>query len=261
MKTLIVMTLLLIIGGCKTQEQIQREQMVDNLAVQIVEGQKMSADYTVRINDVQDKLNMLQGKIEESGHNKSLELEGKNKELQEKISIIEEQLKLIKEKQENQAKELTEIKVLQEKQNKYLQKVLKSLASKKKVKPKKRDVKDQYKDAMNLYRKGKYAASKNILIKLSQNKKVSGKTRAHVLHNLGMIAYMDKDFETAKTLFSKLFTEFPKSTFNKNGLLFLGKSFQKSKQKEQAKQVLEELIKLYPKAKQVKEAKLILKKI
>jgi TolA-binding protein len=260
MKTLIVM-LVLLVGGCKTQEQIQREQMVDNLAVQIVEGQKMSADYTVKINEVQERLNELQGKVEERGYLKSQELENQNKELNEKISIIEEQLKLLKEKQDTQAKDINAIKDLQEKQNQYLQKVLKTLGSKKKAVRKRKGTTAQYNEAMNLYRKGKYAASKNILIKLSENKKVSGKTRAHVLHNLGMIAYMDKDFETAKTLFSKLFTEFPKSSFNKNGLLFLGKSFQKSKQKEQAKQVLEELIKLYPKAKQVKEAKLILKKI
>ncbi len=259
MKTYLI--ILLVFVGCKTQEQIQREQMVDNLAVQIVEGQKMSADYTVKITEVQEKLNDLQGKIEEKGYLRNQEIESQNKEIKEEMSILREQIKLLKEKQTEQDKELAEIKDLQKKQNDYLQKVLKTLGSKKKVTPKKRTLRDDYNDAMALYRKGKYSKSKNILIRLSNNNKVIGKTRAHVLHNLGMIAYMDKDYNTAKTLFSKLFTEFPKSSFNKNGLLFLGKSFQKTSENESAKQVLEELMKLYPKARQIKEAKNILQKI
>lgn len=218
MKTYLLI-FLLVLSACKTQEDIQREQMVDNLAVQIVEGQKLSADYTVKISDLQERINDLQGRLEEKGYQKNQLHEQENKEIKERISIIEEQIKLFREKQESFTKEFETIKKTQKEQNDYLQKLLQSL-KKKGSRPK--TLSATYKNGLSEYRKANYDSAKNIFLKLIDNKKIQGKTRAHVLHNLGMIAYIDKDYKSSKTYFSKLYTEFPKSSYNKNGLLFFG---------------------------------------
>lgn len=72
---------------------------------------------------------------------------------------------------------------------------------------------------------------------------------------------MDKQYDKALVYFSRLFTEHEKTGYNKNGLLFLGRTFDKLGQKEQAKQTLGELIKRFPDAKQVKAAKEMLEKL
>jgi len=111
---------------------------------------------------------------------------------------------------------------------------------------------------MGDYKRGRYKSAKSKLADLYNNKLVSGSRKARVIHNLGMIAYMEKDNGAALTYFSTLFTEMPKSGYNKNGLLFLGKTFKRLGQTEEMKQTLNELITRWPKARQVSEAKKLL---
>ena len=113
---------------------------------------------------------------------------------------------------------------------------------------------------MGLYRRAKYAQAKSILLDLV-DKKFSETRKARVIHNLGMIAYMDKENDKALAYFSRLFTEFPKTGYNKNGLMFLAKTLQRMKKNEEAKQALNELITRFPKAKQVAQAKKMLKQL
>jgi len=114
---------------------------------------------------------------------------------------------------------------------------------------------------MDEYGKGRYAQAKGILLKLLEDKSIKGARKARVIHNLGMIAYMDKEFDKGLVYFSRLFTEFEKSGYNKNGLLYLARSFEKLGQKEQAVQTLNELINRFPDAKQVKNAKEMLNRL
>ena len=55
------------------------------------------------------------------------------------------------------------------------------------------------------YKKGRYSAAKGKLESLLSGKKVSGTKRARTIHNLGMIAYIQKDNNAALTYFSKAF--------------------------------------------------------
>ncbi|TDJ04399.1 MAG: tetratricopeptide repeat protein [Deltaproteobacteria bacterium] len=241
---------LLLILSCKTQEQIQREQMVDNMAIQVQQGQKLSAEFTVRLQHLEEKLTQKIGKLEEIQHNQgvkfSQEFTTSKGEMNQLISGLDLQKKAII--------IITEQMV---QQKRYLDKLLLSLNKLAGVKPSKK--RSSYNQAMFLYRKGKYAVAQNELLKLLNNKRIKGNKKARVIHNLGMIAYMDRKYSDAVTLFSRLYTQYPSSPYTPRGLLFLGKSFKRINRKDEAKQVLQELVKKYPKSKYKKEAKKLLK--
>lgn len=252
------LTCLLLIG-CKTQEEIAQGQMVENLNLQVSEAQKLTAEATVRMQQLEERMNSITGQVEESGHQRQTTTQNQINELKEKLVVIEENNKTL-------STDVANIKVSLEEQKKFLDKVLESLnklskartASSKKKTTKKASAYDK---AMAVYKSGKYKNAKALLQELLDKKKVKGSQRARVLHNLGMSSFILKQDDQALIYFSKLFTDYPKSGYNKNGLLFLGKSFQRMKKKDEAKQTLNELITRFPKAKQAGEAKKLLKKL
>ncbi len=249
MKFLIPFTVLavFVLSGCKTQEEIRREQLVDNLGVQMVQSQKLVADTTVTIQNLEDRIGSLTGKLDELDRNSQVQLQTQVDNLNQRITLLEESNKSLQAKTEEQSK--------------YLQEVLGTLknlssgsgGSKKKL--------NDYDQAMEDYGKGRYGTAKPILVKLLADKNIKGAKQARVIHNLGMISYMDKEYDKSLVYFSRLFTDHEKSGYNKNGLLFLARTFDKLKQKEQAKQTLNELISRFPTAKQVKTAKEMLEKL
>lgn len=252
---LILISLLFLIGACKTQEEIQREQLVDNLSLQMVQGQKSQGELIVKYQTLEEQVALLSGELEQKGYNQEQKRQSELKGLEDRVLLLEESQKDVSEKMTLIQKQLEENK-------NFLSKVLKALNSKSKTKKTKKPVpKSPYWAAMENYKAGKYKVARNQLLDLLNGKKVKGTKKARVLHNLGMIEFMDKKNEDALVYFSKLFTEFSGSGYNKNGLLFLGKTFQRMGRKEEAKQTLEELVRRFPKAKQVNEAKKILKKL
>ena len=68
------LTILLVLGGCKTQEQIQREQMVDNLSIQMRDSQSTRANFTVRMQELEERLGQLTGQLEESEQEQKLKV-------------------------------------------------------------------------------------------------------------------------------------------------------------------------------------------
>jgi TolA-binding protein len=243
---------LVLFMSCKTREDIVREQMIDNMSMQMQDGQKLNADFTVRLQGIEDRLNSLSGNIEENQHTTQVTLNDRIKTLEEKMSILESTQKEHVTSLSNIQKELVD-------QKAYIKEVLGTLKSisKKKTNTK---VASPYDQAMNLYQKGKYSESKAILLTLI-DKKFSETRKARIVHNLGMIAYIDKEDDKALAYFSRLFTEFPKTGYNKNGLMFLAKTLKRMNKKEEAKQALNELITRFPKAKQVAQAKKMLQQL
>lgn len=241
---------LLFFASCKTREDIRREQMVETMNSQLQDGQKLNADFTVRLQTLEESLSNVSGRIEEGQHETQKTLDSRLTEIEGKMAVIEEN-------QKNQDTLLNELKAKTEAQDQYIQEVLGTLKkisgggkAKKKLSP--------YRDAMNDYGKGRYKSAKTKLLTLLNGNKVKGGQKARVIHNLGMIAYMDKENDKALAYFSRLFSEFPKTGYNKNGLLFLAKTFKRLNKKEEAKQTLQELISRFPKAKQVSSAKKML---
>lgn len=242
----ITIPLLLIISGCKTREDIAREQMVNQISGQVKDTQKLNADFTTRLQDLETQMTNISGQNEESQHNTKKALTEQMRELLERINVLE-----------TNQKDLTDKAAAREQ---YIQEVLGEL---KKITKKGGNSSSKkmsaYDSAMNDYKRGRYTAAKGKLETLLAAKKVSGARKGRTIHNLGMISYIQKDNTAALTYFSKLFTEMPKSGYNKNGLLFLAKTFKRLNQTEEMKQTLNELITRWPKAKQAGEAKKLLK--
>lgn len=256
--SLILLPLLfLTVSSCKTTEDIQREQMVDNLSLQVVEGQKLSASTSSRLERMEEKINALQGQIETSGHQGQ---ENLNKELE----AIKTDIASLKEENNTNHQEFKLIKNKLEEQDNFLKEVISTLekmeGKKARGKKKVKEKGNLYQTALKNYRSGKYKASFDQFHDILKGR-FDYKQKAHALHNIGMIEFMNKNFNQAIVLFSKLYSQYPKAPYVKNGLLFMGKSFQKINKKNEAKETYKQLIRLFPQSKQARDAKNILSKI
>lgn len=247
--------------GCKTQADIQRERTVETINQQIVQNQKTNANSNLRIQTIEEHVQRLTGLLEESLQKKS-ESDKDNVVLKEKITMLEE----------NNRKQNEAIKLLAEKvseQTKYLENVVQTLNTisnqKSESKTKSSDLKIGVDDkelaansggfqaAVGLYKAKSYADAKSIFLDLVDDKKTKRKDKEGSLQYLGLIEYRLKNFEEAKVYFSRLFSEYPKSTFNATGLLYLARTFSELKQKDEATMTLEELLTRFPETKEAKE--------
>lgn len=246
----------LFLTSCKTQEEIQREQLVDQLSLQMVQGQKNSGENLIKLQEMEEQILKLKGELEEQNHLNNQKSGEKLKAMEDRMTLIEESNKSLQESLDQ-----TQAKLAENKQ--FLDKILRTLEGASKGKKSKTSKKklSPYDQAMSLYRGRKYTKAKPKLLDLLNDKKIKGNKKARVYHNLGMIEYIKKKDEDALVYFSKLFTEYPKASYNANGLLYMAKAFNRLKRNEEYKQTLEELIKRYPKSKQIKEAKNLLKKL
>jgi TolA-binding protein len=259
-KITLVFTLLLTFTSCfKTAEEIKREQMVDNLAIQMVQNQKLTAELSVKIQGLQDRFGEFTGNMEEEEHKKYMSSIQRIQAIEEKVLVQEQRTESLNQKVDENVLTLEKIQAQLAEQQKYLDTVLKSL--KKLTKVSTEMSLSPYDKAINHYKKGRYAKARTQFLDLLDDKSIKGNKKARLIHNLGMIAYMDKDFDKALVYFSKLFTQYPEAPYNKNGLLFLAKTFKSLQKKKQALQTIDELIKRYPKWKGISKAKKLKKSL
>jgi len=247
------LALLLIVVSCKTREQIAREQMVDSLAVQVGDSQKLSADVTVRLQNLEERISSVNGMVEESTHKSKISTEERFKKIEERMIVIETQNIELN-------KSLNQLRSESEAQKKYLEDVLSTLGKLSGTSAKKSKAGgSDYDEGMALYKRGKYKEAKDILIGLYTGKKVKGNQYARVIHNLGMIEYMDKKNDQAIAYFVQLLNEHSKSSYNRNGMLVLTKTFLRLNKKDEARATAEELAKRYPGSKEADNAAKLVK--
>ena len=244
----------IILSGCKTQSQIRREQHMENLTSQVSEGQRLTADTTIRIHDMQERINELQGALEEKGYAEQIERQRSLTDITQRLDALEKNQEHINNKMDETTKQL-------EAQKSYLDEVLKTLrelsqGSTSSVKKKSTD--QVYQQALKLYRSADYGGSRTYFQELL-DRNVKGSMLAHSYHNMGMIEYIAGRDQEAIVFFSRLFTEFSDSGYNRNGLFFLAKSFERQGQKNEAKQTLRQLINRFPDARRINDAKEMLK--
>ena len=259
MQKIILSTLLifnfLLLTGCKTQSQIRREQQMENLTSQVSQGQRLVADSTIRLQEMEERIGHLHGALEEKGYAEQIEREEALSDMNSRMDTIEATQKAIQRQLEQQKNQM-------DAQKEYLDQVLKTLEelSRASVDIKKKSTKQVYDQAVQLYRSAKYQESRKYFEELL-NRQTSDAIRTHTYHNLGMIEFMDQRFSQAVAYFGRLFTEFSDSGYNRNGLLFLAKSFEKEGQKNEAIQTLQQLIQRFPDANRIDEAKQMLAKL
>lgn len=241
--------------GCKTQSQIRREQHMENLTRQVSEGQRMTAETTIRLQSMEERINNLHGALEEKGYAEQIQRE-------ESLSGMDKRLETLEETQRSLMRQLEETKKQIDAQKSYLDQVLETLKqiSDGEVSLKKKPTDQIYQEAVRLYRRAQYGKSRSYFQELL-NRDVKGQTLAHTYHNMGMIEYMAGRNDQAIVFFSRLFTEFSDSGYNRNGLLFLAKTFERTGRKQQAAQTLEQLINRFPDANRIDDAKKMLARL
>jgi septal ring factor EnvC (AmiA/AmiB activator) len=112
--------MLVTFAGCKTQEDIRREQTVQNLNSEIQETKKTAASGNSRFQAIEEQLQRMTGQVEEANHNRAQSLK-ENQQLAERITALEEANK----------KSVEYLKALTEKVNNqsgYIEEVIASLA-------------------------------------------------------------------------------------------------------------------------------------
>ena len=232
----------LVLLSCKTQEEIRREEALDRTMGEVEQQQRTLADTVTRMQSLEEKLATMTGRVDEIKYDSEQTYGQKIAELTGRLELLEQTSEALSQEVEDQRE--------------YGKKVVETIEKMAKTQGPKRQ--GPYWEAMGNYKRGRYKTAKGQLLALLEGKKVKGARRARVLHNLGMISFMDKNDDQSLTYFSKLFTDYPKSSYNKNGLLFLAKSFRRLDQKDQAQATLEELLTKFPEAKQKNEARRIL---
>lgn len=255
--------LLLVVSACKTQEDIRRERTVETLNEEVQQTKKTTANGNSRFMAIEEQVSRLNGQIEEMNHGKT-QSSKENQQLQERINMLEEANK----------KQVEYLKALTEKVNNqsgYIEEVIASLAklsekpaeaksSKKKVvNPDSVDTEDvevpaTFENGLKQFKAQDLDGAKTIFEEVASNKKASKKNREGATHYLGMIDFKNKKYESAKVHFSKVFSDNPASSFAPASLLYLGKSFDQLKSKEEAKMTYDELISRFPKSKEAAEA-------
>ena len=245
----------LLLSGCKTTEQIRQEKRVDDLA-------SLSADYDGRLQSLEASVQQLHGQIEESEHRAQTAAGEDLQNLQKTVELLSAQFKALQETQQEQAKILQEIKSQLGSQQKYIGDVAASLTA---LGPKNHNSSAPWQTNFDLgqkyFKENKYDKALPLLQPLLQEKALKGKQRSALLHSLGVIAYTQKDDDQAIYYLGTLYQEFPKSTYNQNGLWVLGKSFQRQGQRDKAIATWEELQASFPQAKRAAQAQAEIKKL
>ncbi len=244
------------LNACKTRGDIEREQLLASLAVQMRDGQKLQSSAASRIQALEERLGHVSGQVEEGDHQIAQKAEGQIQSLQEKVALLESTSAGIQ-------KKLSALEKKSRSQERYLKDVLRTLQS---LSPgtatsSRSGTNSLYQRAVANYKAGKYKTAKQQFASLIKSKYLKYAQKTRTLHNLGMIAYSNKDNDEAIVHFGRLFTRYPKSSYNKRGLLFMAKAFMRLEESVKAKQTLQELTERHPKSPQAREAKKLLKKL
>ena len=245
--------LALLLISCKTAEEIRREQMVDTMSVQMAHLQKQSADNTSQIQEHQDRLNQIYGQLEETQHEEKQRILKKEKErikslieLTTRLVAIEEKLSTLEAKNKQQTSFIKEA-------TKHLK-----LRLKKSSRKKQKNTKNTFSQAIELFKQQKDHSAKDLFLQVLGQKKLSSVHWVHSHHALGLIYYRQKKYDQAMIHLSKIYDRYPKSSKAPESLLYIAKSFLNTGQKPAAQGSLQQLIKQYPKAHEVNQAKKLL---
>ncbi len=252
---IILAVALIAVVSCKTQEEIRKEKMLNDVNLNMVQNQKMSADFSARLRQLEEQISSISGKQEEGIHGQ-----------RNKINDLDNRIKLLEENSLDLQNRFRAMESTLSEQSKYLQQVLNKLndlsgSGGSKGSKKKTEERITFANANSHYQKGNYQKATEMYQELIDRKLISGKTHAEALHNLGVIEFLNKNEQTAIVYFSKLISEHKSSNYHPNALLVMAKSFIKTKNENAAKGALQTLIKNYPKSDKVKEAEELLKKL
>ncbi|MBA2405364.1 MAG: tetratricopeptide repeat protein [Bdellovibrionales bacterium] len=249
MKFLSFFFLLVLTVSCiKTAEQVQRERRVESMSEQMRDSQGLVADMVSQMKDMQGQLDKLNGRMEEMEH--------KNKKLDpDAINKMNENVNLVKNQQEAQGAQLLQIQNELKEQRAFIEKVTANLSNASSNKPQKKNAKEELAQAINLVYKHDYKDARSELEPLIDHPDLSPGDKNKVFYNLGKVEYSTKNYEKGLVFFSKIFSNYPKSSLAPSSLLFIARCLKKMNKKEEAKEAFAKVIEDYADTSEAKEAK------
>lgn len=242
--------ILISLGGCATQEEIARRELVDKLHDDMAGQQDITKSLLLKIYNIENNLGIVSGKVETAQHNLEVTEQNTIDEIKKRVESIENEYK--KYVIDTNA-EISKIHSEINEQKSYLEKLLKELKNIS-SETKKEEV-SLFSESMANYQKQKYKDAKNQFLEIINNidsHKLNQRDQALVYHNLAMIFFNDKDYKNSQIYFSKLFTQYASSPLNSSGLYHLGMSFNNQKMEKEAKEIWAVLLNKYPNSKYTK---------
>ena len=164
--------------SCKTTEEVAREKKMDDMSNQFGDNQKLSANMSIRIVEVQTRVAKLEGRIQEVDHSSK---KAREEEIGASIKQLQEQTGFLEKKSTEHSLLIENIEKQLKEQKKFLQNItntLKNLSSGRRGKKKssKRSASKPLSpvdSAMKLYRRGAYTKARSAMEQLIQSKNIS----------------------------------------------------------------------------------------
>lgn len=251
MKFFSLLSLILLSTACiKTADQVNREKRFDSMADQVKDSQGLVSDLLAQMKDMQNQLNLMNGKIEE--------LEHKQKQVDpEKLNKMSETLNVMKTQQEAETGQLQQIQNDLKEQRGFMEKVTDSLSSIKEApkSSKKKSAKEELNEGLALIKNDKYDEARKQLEELIDHSNLTPGDHNKVIYGLGKVEYFTGNSDKAMVYFSKLYTKYPKSSLAPSSLLFIGRSLKKLGKKEEAQEAFAKVLEDYKDSKEANEAK------
>lgn len=248
--TLTSFLLILIFSGCfKTAEEIKREKMIDQ---QLSQSSRIIAELSSQISELKGGLANTSGQLEEIDHTNKQNNELQTSTLNDTMTQLSEQIKVLTKTAYNNQLEIKRLNQEVQSQKVFIQKVTGTLS--KIGGDTSSSSQGLLKQAHTAFEKNEQKKAQALYLRALNEQKMSNAKKNHVFYNLGLLKYWNKKYNDALIYFSKIYTKYPRSSFAPGALLYIGRSFKKQGKKDEARATFEELIKNYPKAKQVKLA-------
>lgn len=256
MKWLCLIFCFVMVGCLKTSDQLRREKIVDTMSVQMKESQEMMANLNLRLQEFQEKATNFQGQVEELEHKQKELTTSQTKRINENLEQLNAQMSAMQKAVDQNSENLKALQEQVNSQKKFVSNVTKSLSG---MTPAQSNISDLNK-AIKLVDQRKYKEAKPLLNDLLTAKLGPAK-KNKVYYHLGIVEYVEKDYEECLVLMSKIFTKWPKSSYAPKSLLYIARSFRDQGKKDEAKATYQTILKDYAKSRQASTAKKELNKI
>ncbi|MFW5887812.1 MAG: tetratricopeptide repeat protein [Bacteriovoracia bacterium] len=253
--TLTIVFCLTLTGCFKTAEEIEREKKIDQMLVQMVDTQTLMADMTIKTEELQKRLAQLRGEMEEVQHTSAQQQQQQIKKLQEDLEQMNAQVAQMQESLNNNGDNIKQLEVELSQHRKFIKSITKAI-------PQPENTKEVhvYFRALNAYKKRRYKEAKNLLLE-ALDSKINNAEKNKVYYRLGKIEMLNKDYQQAMIYFSKIYTNWPKSSLAPSSLYNIAKSLSKIGEKKKARASYKQLIKNYSSHKLAKKAQKALAKL
>ena len=259
----------------KSKSQIEKERVTQGLPVQVEQSQKLMAKMTLRMNELENRIQDYTGEIEEIEYRQQKLIPQTQKQIQDKLVNQSKEIKTLKAALEKNQEETSKLKELVESQKSYIQKVSTSLKTiskqtyrapiAKKVKTKARakaiSRTTELQQGLKNFSKRNYTKAKSQLLSSLKNEKNNAAQKNQIFQALGHIEFKKKNYNQSSVYFSKIFSKYPKSSMAPDALLHIARAFKNQKNIDAAKEAYQTFINSYPKNKLKNQAQKELKSL